>query len=404
MAEGLKINLGTLEDVSKSCKEDGQISDLVGYSQDKINKIQHKVLLMRGKTHREFHELLNDLEDEIRGLKNNIVDVSEDIDKYINKMTDATPIDADNDIFVSSSFDNIKTKSTNLEEDFQSYKNGLTNASITEERPRISFGDLTDDEKDSHEKKVDVYDVYTDLLSTLNDSFVCETYMDEVKDQTKNILGFYDQDYDMSDHLKDLGVDGIKVAGGFLVGVISSTAAGTLGLPAGATAAVAIGIESKISYKYTFITTFTKDYISGDSLEESLKDAHKKGNSSQLSTIITAGIANQFEIGGLKNKNLEAEFKNISSKYDFNSSLKQAPKGEEIGIDRELVFNNLGKELNFENLVKTSITTPVGNEISDGIYQANLSDILTDYPDEDLPEIEITYNSLTGEVIKIESI
>lgn len=401
MAEGLKINLGTLDDVSKSCKEDGQISDLVGYSQDKINKIQHKVLLMRGKTHKEFHELLNDLEDEIKGLKNNIVDVSEDIDKYIDKMTDATPINVDNEIFVSSSFDSIKTKSTNLEEDFQSYKNGLTNASITEERPRISFGDLTDDEKDSHEKKVNVYDAYTDLLSTLNDGFVCEDYMDEVKDQTKNILDFYDQDYDMSDHMKDLGTAGVKVALGFAVGAISTAVAGTIGLPVAATAAVAIGIEAKFSSKVTFIKTFTVDYMSGDSLGESLIDAKKNGSASQVSTLITGGIANNFKIGRLENKSLEAELTSVVSKTKFKPLIKSANMEKNKKID---IVGTLGKELNLENLIKSSITTPVGNEISEGIYQADLSEILTDYPDEDLPEIKVTYNSLTGEVIKIESI
>lgn len=404
MAEGLKINLGTLKDVSKNCKEDGQISDLTGYSQDKINKIQHKVLLMRGKTHREFHELLNDLEDEIRGLKNNIEDVSDDIDKYIDKMDDATPNDYDSEIFISSDFDNIKITSNAIEENFQNYTSNLVNYSISEGRPNISLDDITDDEKDSYENKVNVYNIYTDLLSNLTDTFMCDDYIDEIKEQTKKILDLYDQDYDMSDHIKDIGNVGGKIVLGLVVGAACAVAAEAIALVAIPTAVVAIALEGGIALTTNFVLTTRNDYRSGDSLGEALTDGADKGINSGFVTVATAGLANGVDLKGLKGMNLEDEVISVTSKIRLKDSVDDLVNNTSSAGKVLDALNSYGKELSVENLVKSSITTPVGNKIGDEMYQVDMSEILTDYPEDTDTGLLITYSFDEEGEIKIESL
>lgn len=68
------------------------------------------------------------------------------------------------------------------------------------------------------------------------------------------------------------------------------------------------------------------------------------------------------------------------------------------------IIRKFGEELNLENLAKSVVTTPIGNEIGEGMYEADLSEIFSDYPEEEISNIRVTYSITNDGEVKIESI
>lgn len=115
MAKGLKINLGEIDEIAKRYEPGAEVYSLL----DDCNHIFDAVVEYYEENEAQVYEkqkaFIGTLKTSLRAINNNIDEISEGLNKYVEKMKEGDIVEFDADVFVAKDLAIIETSFANIE-------------------------------------------------------------------------------------------------------------------------------------------------------------------------------------------------------------------------------------------------------------------------------------------------
>lgn len=287
MTKVLDINLGQIRDIRDDCVSGGSVSSDLDELQTLISDTQGLIGLGSGHAYRKLEELLDEIDDNVRGIANNIEDLGNGCKKYFNKMSDlGKPVTSyDDNMSVSDDLGDVKKnyKASGYQSDL---KDAKRIASTINDNVHLSLGDglLVD-----HAKLKNFNSSVEAHCNSIKSAF------DQVDGDLENVYDKLEDVEDFKSHEYNEAVNiGAKIVVGTAIAVATTAAAAAL-LPEAAAVAAVIATEAALTAAGTTLVSGAKHYYNGSSVKEAAGEGATDGikagiTSAAIGGAVTSGL------------------------------------------------------------------------------------------------------------------
>lgn len=222
MAKGIAVNLGEIETIADKYSCGSNIMSKIDECNGKLYAVKNYYKYQNAQVYQVQKKNISEVSAAIRSITNNFEDISDDLYKYVKKMKEDSIVKEDADVFVTKEYDEVKDKFDKIDQEIAEFRVKLRNKKNKHEALAASFK-LIDIEKEEDgicsidfNKKSEVdelqktSDDFIEAIETCLDNTLHDTLKD-AEDANKEIIDWYDRDYDASDHLTQIAKFGATV-------------------------------------------------------------------------------------------------------------------------------------------------------------------------------------------------
>lgn len=283
MTKRIDINLAQIETIMLECVSGGRVSNDLEELEKLMSDTQKHIGFGNGLAYLRLESLLEEIDDNIRGIANNVEDLGNGCKKYYNKMIElGEPVTSyDDNMLVSDDFTKVrkKYKRSGYSEDLRDAKKiisilndnvffGLGNGLIVDYQKLRSFNNSVDS--------------YCDTIKLDIDNVIKE--LEFIYEKLKDVEGFKSHEYNEALNI------GARVVVATAVAVATTVVAAAL-LPEAAAVAAVIATEAAISAAGTAIVKGAQHYYNGSDVKEAAAQGATEGIKTGITSVVTAGIA-----------------------------------------------------------------------------------------------------------------
>lgn len=307
MTKILDINLGQINEIKMECASGGVVSNDLDELQSLLSDTQDLIGLGSGLAYRKLEELMAEIDDNVRGIANNIEDLGHGCEKYYNKMIGlGKPITSyDDNMMVSDDLGEVKKKykSSGYQADL---KDAKSIASTINDNVHLSLGS----------------GIIVDHAKLKNFNASVEVYCDRIKNNFDQIDYSIEQTYDKLEDVEDFKSHeynevvniGAKIIVATGIAVATTVVAAAL-LPEAACVAAVIATEAAVTAAGTAVVSGAKHYYNGSDVKEAAVEGSVDGVKAGATSALFAGLGKVKSNG----KAVKAGKSTLSNKEVFSS-------------------------------------------------------------------------------------
>lgn len=288
MSDVINVNLGQILDINTQCKAGGSTSNDLEHVKALLEDTANLISLGNGRAYRKLEELIDEIDDNIRGIINNVEDLGTACGNYYEKMIDlGVPTGSiDDNMFVSGDLHDLKKKYKN-----SGYQSDISDAKSTmrtvNNNAHLTLGD----------------GLIVDRAKVKNFNSSVETYCDWVIPKLSDLENILEDAYNKLEDLEDFKSheynEAVNIGAKIAVGVgiaVATTAVATVLLPEAACAAAVIATETALTAAGTAVVSGAKSYHNGSNAKEATVEGTVDGikagvTSATIGSVTTVGKA-----------------------------------------------------------------------------------------------------------------
>lgn len=371
MTKIIDINLGQIHDMKNECISGGAVSNDLDDLQSLLSDTQKLIGLGSGMAYRKLEELMEEIDDNVRGIANNVEDLGKGCEKYYNRMIDlGKPVTSyDENMMVSDELGDVKKnyKSGGYQSDL---KDAKRIASTVNDNVHLSLGS----------------GMIVDHAKLKSFNATVETYCDRIKNTFDQIDYSIELVYDKLEDVEDFKSHeyneavniGAKIVVATGIAVATTVVAAAL-LPEAACVAAVIATEAALTAAGTAVVSSAKHYHNGSDIKESAVEGTVDGVKAGTSSAVFGGLGKVKSNGKavkagkstLSNKEVFSSKAYISNDIDVAERLSEKVNKGNFGITKE-------QKKYVISSAKTSFKKKAKKEIGNEVISSELESISSD--------------------------
>lgn len=265
MSAGLKVNLGKIDEIAKKYAENAEIVGKIRDCEMRLSGVAEYYEKYESEVYATQCKIVEEVLAAVRSVGYNFPDISDDLAKYVTKMSEDDIVIFDSDAFVAKNLIELDNSFSSLQTKIYDLGTTLSNKSVEHTNYEIEFNmwnpideedpKLLEKQTERQEMKALQQELLGNISTCLDNKNVTEYYR-IASEVNQDIKDWYDRDFDASDHASQIAK---------FVFVVVAEAAVTFGLASiGAPAMVGVALIAGVNGLAAYEDAYYSGSTSGE--------------------------------------------------------------------------------------------------------------------------------------------
>lgn len=264
MSAGLKVNLGKIDEIAKKYAENAEIVEKIKDCEMRLSAVTDYYDKYESEVYVKQSAIVEEVSAAVRSVSYNFPDISDDLTKYVDKMSEDDIVKFDSDAFVAKNLIDLDNSFSSLETKIYELGTILSSKSTEHTNYEVEFNMWNslgegDTDNGALEKRAEMKEMKAlqseflgNISTCLNNKNVSEYYR-IATEANQDIKDWYDRDFDASDHMSQIA----KFAAAIVLEAAVTIFIGSIGAPAMVGVAVVAGVNGVVAYEEAYYSGST---------------------------------------------------------------------------------------------------------------------------------------------------